>query len=284
MMVSVPFTSGSSLQLFLYDLEVDNLEGFSSLYIGILAATPNGRIISKVAETFQFPLHRDPRCNVFAKLVNQDAFRVSVPFTSGSSLQLPVQEQILCRQSVSVPFTSGSSLQLFEGAGSRQGSPGFQFPLHRDPRCNSFCYLLLLLVLMLFQFPLHRDPRCNKRSGVTFDGQYIVSVPFTSGSSLQLMKNSTVSRQNLVSVPFTSGSSLQLGFQKELTCFCIIVSVPFTSGSSLQRWVIVVVTHLKKRVSVPFTSGSSLQLIILTRWHEDDLVFQFPLHRDPRCN
>jgi len=60
---------------------------------------------------------------------------------------------------VSVPFTSGSSLQ-------RGGSPPwqkwlwFQFPLHRDPRCNlgqseSSVYG------RTFQFPLHRDPRCN---------------------------------------------------------------------------------------------------------------------------
>jgi len=36
----------------------------------------------------------------------------------------------------------------------------FQFPLHRDPRCNAIrddCPLYQ----RMFQFPLHRDPRCN---------------------------------------------------------------------------------------------------------------------------
>ena len=36
----------------------------------------------------------------------------------------------------------------------------FQFPLHRDPRCNTELYLLTLRD-DVFQFPLHRDPRCN---------------------------------------------------------------------------------------------------------------------------
>jgi len=60
---------------------------------------------------FQFPLHRDPRCN---------------------------EKQHI--------WYSGSDL--------------FQFPLHRDPRCNYFA-TDEEAVLKAFQFPLHRDPRCN---------------------------------------------------------------------------------------------------------------------------
>ena len=37
---------------------------------------------------------------------------VSVPFTSGSSLQLDAQTALYDYAAVSVPFTSGSSLQL----------------------------------------------------------------------------------------------------------------------------------------------------------------------------
>jgi len=36
----------------------------------------------------------------------------------------------------------------------------FQFPLHRDPRCNEL-EPYDEEVESLFQFPLHRDPRCN---------------------------------------------------------------------------------------------------------------------------
>ena len=67
------------------------MEGcFSSLYIGILAAT-----ITPFAGVMDF------------------IFSVSVPFTSGSSLQLFLWYTLI--------------------------APGtFQFPLHRDPRCNFY--------------------------------------------------------------------------------------------------------------------------------------------------
>ena len=38
---------------------------FSSLYIGILAATRRDFTKRYFGLLFQFPLHRDPRCNVF---------------------------------------------------------------------------------------------------------------------------------------------------------------------------------------------------------------------------
>jgi len=86
---------------------------------------------------FQFPLHRDPRCNEATLLCAQYVEKVSVPFTSGSSLQ---------------PVT---------------------VPLRRK------------VPVSMFQFPLHRDPRCNQ-SGLLLHCQVpTVSVPFTSGSSLQ---------------------------------------------------------------------------------------------------
>jgi len=36
---------------------------FSSLYIGILAATFMNSLAARGQRSFQFPLHRDPRCN-----------------------------------------------------------------------------------------------------------------------------------------------------------------------------------------------------------------------------
>ncbi len=133
---------------------------FSSLYIGILAATKDRRIY-----------HRR-------------FLRVSVPFTSGSSLQHDLLERQPGEALVSVPFTSGSSLQqrlytilspailrfssLYIGILAATGTLflgvpgliGFQFPLHRDPRCN-WAHMADLDVRSMFQFPLHRDPRCN---------------------------------------------------------------------------------------------------------------------------
>jgi len=62
---------------------------------------------------------------------------------------------------------------------------------------------------------------------------------------------------DLVSVPFTSGSSLQHAVNPYRIAH-LPVSVPFTSGSSLQPLDRHPVAQ-QQRVSVPFTSGSSLQ-------------------------
>ncbi len=109
---------------------------------------------------FQFPLHRDPRCN-----------NSSFGYAGFTMLfQFPLHRDPRCNEGVKTVI---------------KGAIKFQFPLHRDPRCNLF---LVGCVgrSATFQFPLHRDPRCNtcccwprvwRRS--------IVSVPFTSGSSLQ---------------------------------------------------------------------------------------------------
>ena len=203
----------------------------------------------------------------------------------------------------------------------------FQFPLHRDPRCNdkNICDCLQCVQ---FQFPLHRDPRCNNITiELWFKGKH-VSVPFTSGSSLQPSSTNADSPVPKVSVPFTSGSSLQLDVPG-YAAILFRVSVPFTSGSSLQPLVkagvlandgvsvpftsgsslqpdsnlsvgflagfsslyigILAATGLSATiqamgyVSVPFTSGSSLQLPVNPE-RITCTTFQFPLHRDPRCN
>ena len=162
-LVSVPFTSGSSLQPLLSHLpNIAVQHSFSSLYIGILAATSVGHLRPYPAAVFQFPLHRDPRCNGQWRIRSSTKHTVSVPFTSGSSLQQMLRDNIgilftvsvpftsgsslqlnfifyytISDESVSVPFTSGSSLQLNVNGNSHSRVVKFQFPLHRDPRCNS---------------------------------------------------------------------------------------------------------------------------------------------------
>ena len=110
---------------------------------------------------FQFPLHRDPRCNI------SERAPFATDFLSFSSLYIgilaatvyvpiPPHSRPLF---VSVPFTSGSSLQPIPFC-NKMLFVMFQFPLHRDPRCNLKTYVVAPGV-DTFQFPLHRDPRCN---------------------------------------------------------------------------------------------------------------------------
>jgi len=134
--VSVPFTSGSSLQLARQPVQSCGSWSFSSLYIGILAATGTGVRYHNNAPKFQFPLHRDPRCNGF---MNVSKAYLDIRF---SSLYIGI-----------LAATFRCLLHIVY--------VGFQFPLHRDPRCNRWEDENTITVSE-FQFPLHRDPRCNK--------------------------------------------------------------------------------------------------------------------------
>ena len=179
--VSVPFTSGSSLQ------HADNLA-------------------NKLKKAFQFPLHRDPRCN-FGRLL-------SAPGHPG--FQFPLHRDPRCNR---------------WGGSSMISSSKFQFPLHRDPRCNIFCFCATNSVF-LFQFPLHRDPRCNRENWphaiaiimfqfplhrdprcnygfITRDGGYVRFSSLYIGILAATKPNRDNKFLHAVSVPFTSGSSLQ---------------------------------------------------------------------------
>ena len=207
--VSVPFTSGSSLQRVFLPLDLPlGIPGFSSLYIGILAATLLNQTLQFLNAQFQFPLHRDPRCN-------HSALEIGVPLLRlrFSSLYIGILAATSKNQStgsgryVSVPFTSGSSLQLvrvFKDVTLQQ----FQFPLHRDPRCNTFTRNSTAYK-QEFQFPLHRDPRCNYWTGAIHSGLYSFSslyIGILAATCFSLLPRVCCQ----VSVPFTSGSSLQL--------------------------------------------------------------------------
>ena len=192
--VSVPFTSGSSLQqIYSYCDTVKAIEEcFSSLYIGILAATRYGRLVAAPGRLFQFPLHRDPRCNGPDGRWMACNIHVSVPFTSGSSLQPPKGPRGRFPFGVSVPFTSGSSLQRIPR--SIPAIPtGVSVPFTSGSSLQP-APLAASVSASAFQFPLHRDPRCNISKNLRHLLFYLlhVSVPFTSGSSLQQVSSCSI--------------------------------------------------------------------------------------------
>jgi len=183
---------------------------------------------------FQFPLHRDPRCNPIRTLPRPCLAKFQFPLHRDPRCNGRRQTRAVSGMSVSVPFTSGSSLQLAHFCNSLNKASAFQFPLHRDPRCN-FISPLVSLIPCMFQFPLHRDPRCNwkylptkTQKKESFSSLYIGILAATSPCRWP-------SRMIAVSVPFTSGSSLQRLMPVVGSAFAALtVSVPFTSGSSLQ--------------------------------------------------
>ena len=157
---------------------------------------------------------------------------------------------------------------------------------------------------MSFQFPLHRDPRCNwptlrrEKRLPCFSSLYIGILAATilsltwltspcSFSSLYIGILAATESAFLAQFEHRCFSSLYIGILAATTPMWYsrlpkFVSVPFTSGSSLQQGFLNK-NNKSFRVSVPFTSGSSLQPMtsapVRVMW-----LFQFPLHRDPRCN
>mgnify|MGYP006914494757 CR=1 FL=1 len=155
---------------------------FSSLYIGILAATiVYAQQQFHFHRQFQFPLHRDPRCNIVGNY-----FRFII--VSFSSLYIGILAATPCRcasiqtvLAVSVPFTSGSSLQRKK---SRME------PVVVMDGFSSLYIGILAATSFSFVFAT-----CSE-----------VSVPFTSGSSLQLHVAFVSSTS-----PYTCFSSLYIG-------------------------------------------------------------------------
>ena len=191
--VSVPFTSGSSLQLEEQIKEIEELMGFSSLYIGILAATGIHRAAASLS-LVSVPFTSGSSLQRCWRGKSGADMEVSVPFTSGSSLQ-PLENRIGARTiDVSVPFTSGSSLQQAPPQATR----------------GRFCFSSLYIGILAATINKH---------GLFGFFPLFVSVPFTSGSSLQLSVVHQRAMEFFVSVPFTSGSSLQrfrCGFRTQL--------------------------------------------------------------------
>jgi len=109
---------------------------FSSLYIGILAATQ-----IRISRQYFAIRFSSLYIGILAATLEESGLYcrspVSVPFTSGSSLQPTSPGAKLITSLVSVPFTSGSSLQLAPVDRHPPLLLAFQFPLHRDPRCNA---------------------------------------------------------------------------------------------------------------------------------------------------
>ena len=182
--VSVPFTSGSSLQLQLFTDEVSESTRFSSLYIGILAATHflsapclnatsfSSLYIGILAATGT-PGIRTRSCRSFR------------------SLYIGILAATLPRPGALYPAKGFSSLYI----GILAATAKF---FHRAVgRVGGFSSLYIgILAATQCKACTMQEPQ--------------VSVPFTSGSSLQPCTATTYPKRTSVSVPFTSGSSLQL--------------------------------------------------------------------------
>ena len=114
---------------------------------------------------FQFPLHRDPRCNATHKWASLDgscfsSLYIGILAATPYILLLRTHPLRARFSSLYIGILAATLGVLFVSPCQHM----FQFPLHRDPRCNLMCELVPGF-LKVFQFPLHRDPRCNTEVG-----------------------------------------------------------------------------------------------------------------------
>ena len=206
---------------------------------------------------------------------------VSVPFTSGSSLQLATRQAVLDRDLVSVPFTSGSSLQRRHHCTDCRSGCGVSVPF----TSGSSLQLTAGNVetpLGMFQFPLHRDPRCNRE----VENVYVLKCCF---SSLYIGILAATMWAVIIVILKNCFSSLYIGILAATQIPVIIVRnrLGFSSlyiGILAATCSCLVSLASALSVSVPFTSVSSLQPIKSSYTSGSYPLFQFPLHRDPRCN
>ena len=231
---------------------------------------------------FQSPLHRGSLFNDthVRSLAPKDI--LSVPSSSGKSLQRHTSHRITSCRHLSVPSSSGKSLQLIVVSSgrtilgtfsplfigevsstritrapsvrrSRTFSPLFIGEVSSTPGCRASS-----LPSITFQSPLHRGSLFND----TADGFRVVavvlSVPSSSGKSLQRTGSAEGATPSALSVPSSSGKSLQLavavGADAEVLTFS-----PLFIGEVSSTWDRCGTPCKSGQLSVPSSSGKSLQ-------------------------
>src|SRR5579875_1461495 len=110
-MISVPSSSGKSLQLFLLAGKNEKMSNFSPLFIGEITSTGHVRG-SRRCTAISVPSSSGKSLQPTVIFCSSLRTIISVPSSSGKSLQQTVpDEEIACRE-ISVPSSSGKSLQL----------------------------------------------------------------------------------------------------------------------------------------------------------------------------
>src|SRR5579875_1830778 len=158
-MISVPSSSGKSLQLFLLAGKNEKMSNFSPLFIGEITSTGHVR--------------GSRRCTA-----------ISVPSSSGKSLQPTVIFCSSLRTIISVPSSSGKSLQHVLSCCERDSHSRFQSPLHRG---NHFNYSSSPIKMTKYNIsvPSSSGKSLQRMLTLTHGIHGHISVPSSSGKSLQ---------------------------------------------------------------------------------------------------
>src|SRR5579884_854492 len=157
--ISVPSSSGKSLQRLAAGTYCVELTNFSPLFIGEITSTPSR--------------------NGFV----EPGF-ISVPSSSGKSLQPTKSSTHFRLLSISVPSSSGKSLQHDLEFLTGEQWPDFS-PLFIGEITSTRCATHQTTTILRFQSPLHRGNHFNVRLSCSPIRNPGISVPSSSGKSLQ---------------------------------------------------------------------------------------------------
>jgi len=254
--VSVPSSSGNSLQRSLTTMAANVLTGFSPLFIGELSSTGSTGARGSLWNEFQSPLHRGTLFNPGEWRLVSGHVHVSVPSSSGNSLQRSGAFWLWRHSGVSVPSSSGNSLQPPTAASNplklgfqsplhrgtlfnrrwRQGRKercGFQSPLHRGTLFNPACGGPGLARVQ-FQSPLHRGTLFNKAEEEDRKKLARCFSPLFIGElSSTVASHQLRVRELMFQSPLHRGTLFNCSGLPR-ACTARSVSVPSSSGNSLQ--------------------------------------------------
>src|SRR5579885_2711978 len=184
-LISVPSSSGKSLQPRGRCRLTRGRVDFSPLFIGEITSTTASCCVFSNSCVFQSPLHRGNHFNLFIVLKGHPPGLISVPSSSGKSLQPNAQcaenrtrahfSPLFIGEITSTPLMDGSDKIWIK----------FQSPLHRGNHFNA-TLLNPILPTDKFQSPLHRGNHFNTSPDGNVFIAKAISVPSTSGKSLQL--------------------------------------------------------------------------------------------------
>src|SRR5579885_2635281 len=183
-LISISSSSGKSLQPRGRCRLTRGRVDFSPLFIGEITSTTASCCVFSNSCVFQSPLHRGNHFNLFIVLKGHPPGLISVPSSSGKSLQRNLAQSDSPNRQISVPSSSGKSLQL--GKDGELETVRFNFsPLFIGEITSTSMSL---------------------KDGKRLDA---ISVPSSSGKSLQPHDCDSYFVLYSISVPSSSGKSLQ---------------------------------------------------------------------------
>src|SRR5581483_10839172 len=235
LLLSVPSSSGNTLQRSPLARPSSPTLTFSPLFIGEYSATRIYDEASLVRQiSFQSPLHRGILCNVASREWHRFTQCLSVPSSSGNTLQLSSARRPRAPRQTFSPLFIGEYSATDESASELNNLPTFQSPLHRGILCNAHC-------------------------GCRLDRRQSLSVPSSSGNTLQRRCSASPGRCRQSFSPLFIG---EYSATRRPLCLRPRGCQPFSPlfiGEYSATTANKICFILRSNLSVPSSSGNTLQ-------------------------